>query len=132
MELKEKLKDQVALIVEDDESVGGLAVRALTIFGFKKVDLAEDEERALELLNLNQYQFIVSDTNYGSPAAKDHFGPRIVATARKLGQSPKVIATSGLDNNRELWIGESKPDSFLTKPFSLKDFKEAIEKLYQV
>ena len=131
MALKDKLKDQAALIVEDEEGVGSFAAKALSLFGFQKVDLAEDEEKALELLSSQKYHFILADTNYGAPSAKDHYGPRIVVAARKLGQQPIIIATSGLESSKEFWKGESMPNLFLVKPFSLADLKASIEIVYQ-
>ena len=130
MELKEKIKGLRALIVEDNEVTGSFLHRALSIMGFEKTDLAEDEQTALCLLNQKQYDFVLSDTNYGCSGARDYYGPRIVVAARKLGQDPRVIAMSGLDNNVEVWTGESEADLFLRKPFSLADLKEALEKIY--
>ena len=131
-----KRSELTALIVDDEPLITTILSRLLAKENFSQVDVANDEYSALELILSKKYDFLILDTfdKYDTiPNISDSlnvtspYGPRILKRARELGQTPKVIAMSGMDDFEKFWE-ENKPDYFLNKPFKFEKVKEIIRK----
>ncbi len=117
-----KRSELAALVLDDEVIIASLFSKFLSREGFSQIDIANDEEAALELINEKKYDFMLLDTFANGP-----YGPRILKSARESGQNPKVIAMSAGLNFEKEWA-ETKPDYFLSKPFPLKELGKILEK----
>lgn len=121
-------RSQVRVLVLEDEVM--LATRiipsTLNFIGIVDVDVALTEKDARELLD-KRYDLMILDTFFGK-GSKDAYGPRVLAIAREIGKEPKLAIASSCDGESErLWVGNSKADYFLRKPYSMKVLTEKIK-----
>lgn len=122
---KMKRKELTTLIVEDYEHIGRIITRALNTIDITKVYLAKDEQEGITLILKIKPELMILDTLFDSSYP---YGPEILARTRKSNYEPKlVIVSSGDSNNKSLWIGESKVDHFLVKPYSILELLKIVK-----
>ena len=110
------------LVVDDQQSMRGLARQCLKKLGVMDVALAATGEAALDAMNQQKFDAVISDLNMpglngvelaqkikGHPALKD---------------TPVFLATSDAYRDR---ADDATVDYFVAKPFSVADMRKAIE-----
>jgi two-component system chemotaxis response regulator CheY len=110
------------LVVDDQQTMRGIARQILKRLGIVQVELAANGEAALEVMKSKKFDAIISDLNMpemdGAQLAEQ------VKAHPVLKATPFFLATS------EKYHGEvdgSNIDHFVTKPFSVTDLKAAFE-----
>lgn len=110
------------LVVDDQQSMRGLARQCLTRLGFRQVEMVPSGEDAVKSLEKAKYDLIISDLNMDGMSGTD-----LLNTVRKhpvLKDMPFLLATSECYRPE----GEMADNSgFVAKPFSVADLKTAIE-----
>jgi len=114
------------LLVEDTEQVRDLGARMLEFLGFKVV-AAKDGVEGVEIFreHQNEIRFVLSDLTM--PRMD---GWATIAALRQIKPNIPIILASGYDEASVL-SGEhaERPTSFLAKPYTLEDLREAIGKI---
>jgi len=116
------------LIVDDDEMMRRLVLRALTAFGFTRIHIAENGAEGLAAAERETPDIIISD--YNMP---EMHGLELVEAVRGNGALDQtvIIMLSAADdqvvieNARDLGA-----DTFMVKPFERADLKNLIGTLY--
>lgn len=110
------------LVVDDQQSMRGLARQCLSRLGVQSVALAATGQSALEMMAERKFDLVISDLNMPGLSG--------VELARKIklhpvfARIPVFLATS--DAYRDEAEDETV-DHFVAKPFSVADMRDAIE-----
>ncbi len=119
-----------AFVLEDESILAKVIQRSLEISGIRDIDISlhqEDAENLLLKTPKKNYNIMVLDTDCPEPG----YGPRILKLARSLSYDiDLVIASSGNQENKRLWVGESKVDKFFLKPYTIKDLIDAVKEKF--
>ena len=115
-------KSLKVLVVDDQQSMRGLARQCLKKIGVVDVALAASGEAALEMLNAKEFDVVVTDLNMPGLSGLDL--AEQIKSHPVLKSIPVFLATS--DAYREQAEG-GKVDHFVAKPFSVADMREAVE-----
>ncbi len=110
------------LIVDDQQSMRGMARQCLKRIGIVQVSLAANGDAALELMRSQRFDAVISDLNMPGMTGLD-----LAAAARShpvLKSIPMFVATSavyceGLDR--------TNIDGVIAKPFSVAEMKATLE-----
>lgn len=128
-----------ALIIEDMAEARIMQRKMLSDFGFSSIEIAMKAETAVELLQAQTFDVILSDYNLGN--GKD--GQQLLEEVRhsKLISNTATYLMVTAETSIEMVMGaiEYQPDGYITKPFSqallqrrLTKLLETKEKLYDV
>lgn len=115
-------KSLKVLVVDDQQTMRGLARQCLKRLGVVDVSLAATGEQALDAMMGKKFDVVISDLNMPGLSG--------VELARKIKEHPVFrsipvfLATS--DAYRDQAAG-GEVDHFVAKPFSVADMREAIE-----
>lgn len=112
------------LVVDDQQSMRGLARQCLKRCGIVNVALAASGDDALKQMQSARFDVVISDLNMpgmsGTDLAKEVKGHPV------LGQVKFLLATS------EMFRDQVEPelvDQFVAKPFSVADLKDALSEV---
>jgi two-component system chemotaxis response regulator CheY len=109
------------LVVDDQQTMRGMARQVLKQLGIIDVSLAASGEAALEQMMAKRFDVVISDLNMPGLSGTD-LAERIKAHP-VLKSIPVFLATSNAFRDQ---AGESV-DRFLAKPFMVPDMREALE-----
>ncbi|MBJ7536885.1 response regulator [Marinomonas transparens] len=106
------------LVIEDLSEARVIQKKMLLELGFSNVDIVAKADTALELLNKNTYDIVMSDYNLG----KGKNGQQIleeVRTAKLIPNTSTYIMVTA-ETSMEMVMGavEFQPDGYIAKPFS--------------
>ena len=125
MSTMDSLMMPAVLVVEDDQTIQGLVVEALSDGGFEAAIAASGEE-AVTLLrgNRNHYRALVTDINLLGTID----GWEVAKQAREIDSALAVIYITAAHADR--WASHGVPDSvLLTKPFAPVQLVTAVAQL---
>ena len=109
--MKQDLSQIKVLVVDDDETMRDFMVRITKRLGFA-VDMAEDGEKAFELLRENNYLIVVTDIEM--PAMN---GIELLAKIKKLSPPTHVIIVTGyVTRENILTVMRKGADTCILKP----------------
>ena len=108
------------LVVEDEPQIARIAVDYLTRAGFT-VLVASDGERALAVTRERRPDLIVLDL--GLPKLD---GVQVTRTVRAESSVPIIMLTARVDEDDRLRGLELGADDYITKPFSIREFRSRI------
>jgi len=106
------------LVVDDQQSMRGLARQCLTRLGFRQVEMVPSAEDALKSLEKAKFDLIISDLNMDGMSGMDLM--KAVREHAVLKEMPFLLATS------ECYRPDEELDAlsgFVAKPFSVADLK---------
>jgi DNA-binding NtrC family response regulator len=114
-----------ALIVEDESDLSAVILSLIETFGFEGT-VADTGQKAQNYIEKNQYHFVIIDLTLPDIDGVDLYKDMISHHPAYRG---KVIFTSGFSISDALKeIMERDDVSFLSKPFTIDEFKELIMK----
>jgi two-component system, chemotaxis family, chemotaxis protein CheY len=111
------------LVVDDQQTMRGLARQCLKKLGVLDVSLAASGEAALETMAQKKFDAVISDLNMPGLSGVD-LAKKIKAHP-VLKSTPIFLATSDAYRER---ASDDTVDHFVAKPFSVQDMRTAIEK----
>ena len=112
------------LIVDDDPTLRRVLCAAINWFGFSALE-AEDGQQALDIYLREKPSVVITDIYM--PKMN---GIHLLRTLRRNDPSAKVVLITGGTNYWQLAQDpESRPDGFLTKPFSVTDLLSLVRNL---
>lgn len=112
------------MLVEDEDSVRGLASHLLSTFGYQVIEAADGEE-ALELIqeNAGQIDLLISDV-----VLPGMDGPALLKEAKPYLTGARVMFISGYaERDLAKTLDEEREISFLPKPFTLRQLAERVK-----
>lgn len=121
--LKRKVAKKV-LVVEDEGEMGLVLDMILTGRDFE-LDYVSNLLSAEEYLQQQQPAVILLDNQL-----PDGFGVDFISYIKKKYPSIKIIMISGMGSARDVAL-ENGADMFFEKPFSLDEFNEALNKIFE-
>ncbi|MCI4662766.1 MAG: response regulator [Neomegalonema sp.] len=110
------------MVVDDQQTMRGLARQCLKRMGITDVSLAAGGEAALQQLQTSKYDVIISDLNM--PGMDGMELAEKVKAHPVLKQIPFLLATSEMFRDKA--EGDTV-DAFVAKPFSIADLRSAME-----
>ncbi len=110
------------LVVDDQQSMRGLARQCLKKLGVLDVSLAASGDAAIELLGSKKCDVVISDLNMPGMNGVDL--ARQIKAHPVLKAIPVLLATSDAYRDQ---ADEDAIDQFVAKPFSVADMRTAIE-----
>jgi two-component system cell cycle sensor histidine kinase/response regulator CckA len=112
------------LLVEDEESVRGIAAHLLSTLGHEVIE-ACDGEQALELIQANEGRIELLISDVVMPGMD---GPALLRAARPYLSQTRVIFISGYaERDLAKTLEEERSISFLPKPFTLRQLAERVK-----
>jgi len=114
------------LIVEDDELITALMKGVLEGEGFM-VDLSTDGEQALEMIDGKAYNFIICDIKMPNMDGRE-FYRRL--SGRNSGIAGRILFITGDPSEETLDFISKTGNRFLSKPFKVNEFKEAVSEVF--
>lgn len=111
------------LVVDDQQSMRGLARQCLKKLGVLDVSLAASGDQALEVMNTKKFDAVISDLNMPGLSG--------VELAQKIKEHPALKATPVFLATSDAYRDKAEDatvDHFVAKPFSVADMRAAIEK----
>jgi len=111
---------QSVLVVDDIDTIRSAVKGMLQMLGTKDIAIASNGERALELCEVTQYDFILCDFNLGK--GKDGYQLFEELKLRELMKPSTVFILISAETALQVVHGlvELQPDDYLLKPFSYK------------
>jgi len=110
------------LVVDDQQSMRGLARQCLKKIGVLDVSLAASGDQALEVMGQQKFDAVISDLNMPGLSGLDL--AKKIKTHPVLRETPVFLATSDAYRDR---VSDEEVDYFMSKPFSVADMRNAIE-----
>ncbi len=110
------------LIVDDDKACCNLLRDYFIKYNYL-VDMAYDGTKAKDLLDKNQYAYIIFD--YSMPCFS---GAALIKVIKEKNPEAKKILISGYDLVDEEIVNDMGVDAFLRKPFILEDLVAVLKK----
>lgn len=110
------------LVVDDQQTMRGLARQCLKKIGVTDVALAASGEAALDVMASKQFDVVISDLNMPGLSGLD-LADKIKAHP-VLKSIPVFLATSDAYRDK---AAEGQVDHFVAKPFSVADVRDAFE-----
>jgi len=110
------------LVVDDQQSMRGLARQCLKKLGVLDVALAASGDQALEVMGQQKFDAVISDLNMPGLSG--------VELAQKIKSHPVLKATPVFLATSESYrdkASDETVDHFVAKPFSVADMRDAIE-----
>ena len=116
------------LIVDDDEMMHRLVRRALTEFGFTRIEVATDGAAGLAAVERDAPDIIISDYNMPQMDGLDF----VEAVRGDEARDDIVVIMLSAHDDRTVIDGarDLGADTFMVKPFHRADLKQLIETLY--
>lgn len=115
--------DLRVLVVDDQQSMRGLARQCLTRIGVRNVMAVHSAEAALEELQNAKYDVIISDLNMEGMSGIDLMNN--IRTNPVLKNTPFILATSEC-YKPETGMDSASGSQFVAKPFSVADLKTGL------
>lgn len=115
-------KSLKVLVVDDQQTMRGLARQCLKRLGVVDVSLAATGDQALEAMMSKKFDVVISDLNMPGLSGVELAGK--IKAHPVFRSIPVFLATS--DAYRDQAAGGAV-DHFVAKPFSVADMREAIE-----
>jgi two-component system, chemotaxis family, chemotaxis protein CheY len=115
-------KSLKVLVVDDQQTMRGLARQALKQIGVVDVSLAATGEGALDVMNTKMFDVVISDLNMPGLSGLDL--ARKIKDHPVFNRIPVFLATS--DAYRDQATADLV-DQFVAKPFSAADLRQALE-----
>ena len=110
------------LVVDDQQSMRGLARQCLKKLGVLDVAVAASVDQAFEFMGSQKFDAVISDLNMPGKSGLDL--AKQIKSHPVLKSTPVFLATSDAYRDR---VGEGEVDHFMAKPFSVADMRSAIE-----
>ncbi len=119
------------LVADDEEQVLDVVARFMEFHGYR-VDVAESVNRALELMQKNEYDIIVTDKNMPDAEDNTEGGMTLLRYAKKHMPSAEVIMMTGYATI-ETAVEAMKVGAFdyIMKPVPLNELKEKIDRILE-
>lgn len=102
------------LIADDEIGITGLLQDLLIERGYE-VDIADDGERAFNLIQANDYAFVFLDHNMPGRT-----GLEIVKWMKKEKKGAKVVMVTGYPNMKDFFAKALGADYYVNKPFQFE------------
>jgi two-component system, chemotaxis family, chemotaxis protein CheY len=118
--------DLKVLVVDDQQSMRGLARQCLTRIGIRTITAVHSAEAALEELQNAKYDVIISDLNMEGMSGIDLMNN--IRSNPILKNTPFILATSECYKPAE-GMDPAAGSQFVAKPFSVADLKNGIQKV---
>lgn len=110
------------LVVDDQQTMRGLARQCLKRLGVVNVSLAATGDAALETMQTGKFDVVISDLNMPGISGLDL--ARKIKEHPVFNRTPVFLATSDAYRDQAT---DGAVDHFVAKPFSVADMREAIE-----
>ncbi|MEO1550215.1 MAG: response regulator [Pseudomonadota bacterium] len=110
------------LVVDDQQTMRGLARMCLKKIGVTNVALAASGDAALETMSQKKFDAVITDLNMPGLSGTE-LATKIKAHPVLKG-TPVFLATSDAYRDR---VDDDTVDHFLSKPFTPQDIKDAME-----
>lgn len=109
------------LVVDDQQSMRGLARQCLTRIGFRMIEAVSSAEDALKTLEKSKFDLIISDLNMDGMTGVD--------LMNKVREHPALKDIPFLLSTSECYKPDEMRDNcgFVAKPFSVADLKKAVD-----
>jgi two-component system chemotaxis response regulator CheY len=121
------------LVVDDMSSVRKRLVRALGEMGYAKVSMAEDGNRALEVIQQSadgqKIDLVISDWNM--PVMNGMELLKAVRAIPEFKNLPFILVNAECEKPQVLGADHSEVSGFILKPVDLSSFREKLEAVYQ-
>ena len=117
------------LIVDDFSTMRRIVRGLLKEMGCNNADEAEDGAVALNMLNTNKYDFVVSDINMPNMNGFDLL--KAIKAEDSLKQIPVLMVTAEARKEDIVLAAQSGAAGYIVKPFTKATLEEKVQKILQ-
>lgn len=122
-------KNMHVLIVDDFQTMRRIIRNIFKQLGYDNVDEADHGQRALEMLNKAQFDFVVSDWNMPVMNGLDLL--KAIKASEKLKHIPVMMVTAEAQKDNVLEAIKAGASNYVVKPFSAEALQEKIVKIFK-
>ena len=116
----EQLKTKTILIIDDEFSNLRVLALILKSLGFQNIEATENGQKAVEKINQNSYDLILTDMKMPGLSGSD-----VLHHTKRFDNSPPVIGMSGTP-----WLLKDEFDAVLSKPFTKTELLKIINSFF--
>ena len=116
------------LVVDDFATMRKYIIKNLTELGGTEFLEAEDGDKAWDILNSQDIDFVVCDWNMPNMTGIELL--RLVRSDPALEDLPFLIITAETDKNLIIEAAQAGASQFIVKPFTLEILKNKLEDIY--
>lgn len=120
----------VFLVVDDSPTMRRIVINALKSFGWTEVLEAADGIEAIEQLNKNQVDFVVSDWNMPNMSGLEL--TKAIRASDKFKHLPILMVTTRGLKQDIIEALQAKVNNYVVKPFTPQILKEKIDAIFKV
>jgi two-component system chemotaxis response regulator CheY len=117
------------LVVDDMLTMRKIIKKALTAIGFEDVTEVKDGQEAIDALELESYELVISDWNMPNVNGIELL--QMMRSKDNLKLIPFVLLTAESDGWQVSAVIEKGVDNYIVKPFTRDILKEKLEQTYQ-
>lgn len=117
------------LVVDDMVTMRRIVKNILKQLGFANVEEAENGQEALQKLQADRYDFVVSDWNMPVMTGIDML--RAIRADEKLKTTPVLMVTAEAQQSNLVEAVQAGVSNYIVKPFTAEILQEKIAKIFK-
>ncbi len=117
------------LVVDDFQTMRRIVRSVLKDLGFTNIVEADDGLKALEILNDDKIDFIISDWNMPEMSGIELL--KAVRSSETLKDLPFLMVTAEGKSDQVLEAARNKVNNYVVKPFTPATLQEKIKKIFE-
>ncbi|MFQ5572076.1 MAG: response regulator [Rhodothermales bacterium] len=118
------------LVVDDSPTMRRIVCNALREIGYDEVVEAEDGQDAMEKLNADAFEFIITDWNMPTMNGLDL--TRSIRDHSQYGELPILMITTRGMQEDVIAAMQARVNNYIVKPFTAKILREKIDMILKV
>lgn len=117
------------LIVDDFSTMRRIIKNLLRELGFNNTSEADDGQTALPMLQVGNFDFLVTDWNMPGMTGIDLL--RAVRADARLAALPVLLVTAEAKKEQIIEAAQAGVNGYVVKPFTAQTLQEKIEKIFE-
>lgn len=116
------------LVVDDLHAMRRVICHILRSLGYREITQAEDGASAIDKLNRQQFDFVITDWNMPGTCGLELL--KYIRANRRFAKLPVLMITAEGSRDKVLVAANAGVSSYITKPFSAAILSRKINKLF--
>ena len=123
-------KNMNILVVDDFSTMRRIISNVLRQLGFDNIIEAEDGSKALEILEAEKVDFVITDWNMPQMSGLDLLKALRASEKQELKDMPVLMVTAEALQDNIIAAAKAGVNNYIIKPFDAQTLSEKIEKIF--